>query len=118
MSREAEIRIVVQLDEQKIAQKIEWTATDTPFDGLRPCDAVSVSMWDPEDRSTLSFELWTNHLTVDEMNFFLLERLLKMADICRRATQDPETAKLLEDFSSQFEDQLEKSAREKGKNDA
>lgn len=118
MSREAEIRIIVHLDERKVAQKIEWEASDSPFDGARPCDAVSVSMWDPEERNTLSFDLWTNDLTVDEMNFFLLQRLMKMAETCRRSTQDPGITQLLEEFSKQFGDRLEETTQKKETSDA
>lgn len=111
MAREAEIRLKVKLDDQNVPVSMQWEATDAPEAGPKACDAVFFSLWDPGSRNTLSFDLWTSDMSIDEMNFFTLERLLKLAETHRRATNGSEVSKLIEEFCQRLTDKLEEMAK-------
>lgn len=111
MSREAEIRLTVKLDDKNIPVSLRWEATDAPEAGPKPCDAVFFSLWDPTARNTLSFDLWTADMSVDEMNFFTLERMLKLAETHRRATSGGEVSKLIEECCRRLTEKLEELAK-------
>lgn len=110
MSREAEIQLRIQLDDKSVPVSIQWRATDGPQE-YQACDAVLLSIWDPKARSTLSFDLWTSGLTVDEMNFFVLERLLKLAQTHRNSTNGSEISEMIREFSQRLAGKLEELAK-------
>lgn len=109
--REAEIRLTVKLDDKNVPISMEWEATDSPQETAKPCDAVFFSLWDPVARNTLSFDLWTSDMSIDEMNFFTLERMLKLAETHRRATNGGEVSKLIEEFCQRLTEKLEEIAK-------
>ncbi len=109
MGRSAVIRVDVRLDDQNVPEKIHWAASDGPDEG-RPAEALMFSVWDPDERNTLSIDLWTPRMTVDEMNFYVLQVLLKLAETYRKATSEEETAGLLDGFARQLTRQLEEQA--------
>ncbi len=113
--RRAEIRVLVELDEKKNPTGLRWEASDAAEPGLHTADAVMISIWDPEKRNTLSIDLWTPRMTVDEMNFYVLQVLLKMAETYRKATSNPPTADLLDGFARQLTEQLEREAADRRK---
>ncbi len=114
VGRSAVIKVDVQLDENSVPEQIHWTASDGPEKG-RPAEAMMFSVWDPEQRNTLSIDLWTPRMTVDEMNFYVLQVLLKMAETYRKATSNPPTADLLDGFARQLTEQLEREAADRRK---
>ncbi len=109
-SRQAEIRVQVGLDENRNPVDIRWEASDAAERGVHPAEAVMISIWDPEKRNTLSIDLWTSRMTIAEMDFFVLESLLKMAQTYRQATRNNEMADLLDGFANTLMKELEKRA--------
>ena len=110
MPREAEIRLKIQLDDKNVPASIDWRATDGP-EGFHPSAGVLLSLWDPKARNTLSFDLWTADLTIDEMNFFVLERLFKLAETHQKATGGQEIADSIRKFCGELTEKLEERAR-------
>ncbi len=110
MSRQAEINVKIELDERKLPATIQWRATDGAPD-FQAVDALLLSLWDPRSRTTLSFDLWTAEMTIDEMNFFVLERLFKLAETHRKATGSGEISKMIEDLCRVLTDKLETDAK-------
>lgn len=113
MAKVAEINLKVTLDETKTPVSIHWDATDAPERGEKSCDGLLLSIWDPQERNTLSFDLWTRKMTVDEMNFFVLERLLKLADTHRNATGQEEVAGMISRFGHRLAEKLEQLAKQR-----
>ena len=110
MGKSAEIRIGVELSDQSLPERIYWSADDAPFDGTKNCDALLLSIWDPEERNTLSIDLWTSDLTVSEMGFFVLQTLLKLAQTVEKATQNRELCESLRACADRITNELEKGA--------
>jgi len=107
MNKKSEIKIFVELDEQKMPVNIEWEATDAGFDGKKSAKTLMLSLWDEKENVTLGIDLWTKEMIVEEMNVHYHQMLFKMADTFERATLNKEAANLLRDFSSEFAKKLE-----------
>jgi gliding motility-associated protein GldC len=107
MNRKSEIKINVELDDNKMPVKIEWEATDAGFNGKKPAKTLMLSLWDEKENVTLGIDLWTKEMTVEEMNVHYHQMLFKMADTFERATLNTEAANLVRDFSSKFARKLE-----------
>ena len=106
MSREAEVRVRVQLGNNQIPERIQWSATDAPFSGEKDCQALILSIWDSTDADTLSIELWTEGLTTDEMGFFVLQTLMKLAETLKQATGRDDLSALIHDCSNDLAAEL------------
>ncbi len=106
MSKNSKINFSIELDENKMPEKIEWEATDAGFDGKKPCSTLMISLWDNEGKSTLGIDLWTKEMMVDDMNIHFYQIVTKMADTYLRATQNNEVSKMIEDFALQFAGKL------------
>ena len=106
MNKKSEIKIFVELDNQKMPVNIEWEATDAGFDGKKPAKTLMLSLWDEKENVTLGIDLWTKEMTVEEMSLHYHQMLFKMADTFERATLNTEAANLLKDFSSEFAKKL------------
>lgn len=109
MNINSEIILYVELDEKKVPVKIEWTATDSGFDGKRESKSMMLSLWDKNENATLGIDLWTKDMMVEDMNVYFHQTFLKMADTYRRATKNEEIAGIIENFSAEFADKLELS---------
>lgn len=104
----AEIRLQIELDENKVPETISWSAEDGGVDG-QPTKAVLLSVWDPEELETMRIDLWTKDMPVDQMKVFFFQTLHRMADTYQRATGDNELAGKLYEFSEYFGDRISNS---------
>jgi len=102
MERNAEINIKVTLNEKNFPQKIEWNATDSGFEGMKAADAMLLSFWDKDEKATLSIDLWTDEMFVEEMNSHYFQVLLKMADTLYNASKNAEIAEFIKKFAIDF----------------
>ena len=102
INKKSEIKITVELDDNKMPAKIEWEATNAGFDGKKSAKTLMLSLWDEKENVTLGIDLWTKEMTVDDMNAHYHQILLKMADTFERATRNTEAANMMRDFSSEF----------------
>lgn len=98
----SEINISLTLDENRMPEKIEWIASDSDMNDPKESKAMMLSFWDNEERQTLGIDLWTEKMMVDEMNIFIYQSIIKMADTYKRATQNAEAADILEKMASEF----------------
>ena len=81
------ISIDIHLDDNKVPEQINWTATDSTADMMQAAKAMMVAFWDAKDKSALRIDLWTKDLMVDEMADFYYQTFMGMADTFLRATQ-------------------------------
>jgi gliding motility-associated protein GldC len=98
----SEIKFFVKLDEERIPESIGWSATDSGVEGVKPCNATMMSIWDPKENTTLRIDLWTKEMLVDDMKRFFYENFMTMADTYLRATNDPESANDIRSFAEKF----------------
>jgi gliding motility-associated protein GldC len=106
MSKTSNISFKILLDDKKMPEKIEWQADDADFTGLKEAKTMMLSLWDKEDKVTLGIDLWTNDMLIDDMNLHFYQMILKLGETYRKSTSNPETAKMFDDFASQFADKI------------
>ena len=71
--KEGDIIINVETNENKIPQKIKWTATEANIDN-KECKAMFLALWDKEEKHALRMDLWTGEMMVDEMKMYSISR--------------------------------------------
>ena len=99
---ESEISVNVSLDTEKRPVGIRWSADNAGMETARDARAMLLAFWDKEEKSTMRIDLWTNEMTVEEMQFFFYEALASMADTYERATNDSENGADLRKFAREF----------------
>ena len=99
---ESSIQVKIQLDEQKIPQSIDWSATDSTAQEAQAARAMMLTFWDPTDKTALRIDLWTKDMMVDEMADFFYQHMMGMADTYLRATRLEEQANDMKEFARQF----------------
>jgi gliding motility-associated protein GldC len=73
---------------------------------MKESKTMMLSLWDKEDKVTLGIDLWTKEMLVDDMNLHFYQMILKLGDTYRKATSNPDTAKMFDTFASEFADKL------------
>jgi gliding motility-associated protein GldC len=102
----SEIKFLVELDENRVPEKLTWTAQDGGVQ-LEEAKAMLLSIWDGKAQETLRIDLWTKEMPVDEMKVFFHQTLVALADTYQRATQDEKMADTMRDFCEYFAEKLE-----------
>jgi gliding motility-associated protein GldC len=102
----SEIKFFVELDENKVPEKLSWTAQDG---GVQAEDAkaIMLSIWDSKAQESLRIDLWTKDMPVDEMKLFFHQTLVAMSDTFKRATDDEKMADTMKDFCDYFAEKLD-----------
>lgn len=106
MGRTSEIKITVQLDDDKMPVEIMWEATDAGFKGSKPAKTLMLSLWDENEKMTYSVDLWTKEMLLNNMNVHFHQMFLKMADTFEKATNNTNAANKIREFSKDFADEL------------
>ncbi|MDE3235044.1 MAG: gliding motility protein GldC [Bacteroidota bacterium] len=96
------ITIDVHLDNNKVPEQINWSATDSTADDMQRSKAMMLSFWDGVDKSALRIDLWTKDMMVDEMADFYYQTMMGMADAYDRATHNHELVNDLREFAKTF----------------
>ncbi len=103
--RNSKIEISVDLDENKIPEKISWSAEDGNIKN-KESKALFLSVWDSEKKESLRIDLWTKEMPLDEMKIFFHQTLVAMSDTFNRATQDEKMTSTMKDFCDYFAEKL------------
>tara|TARA_B100000963_G_scaffold52812_1_gene40892 strand:+ start:283 stop:627 length:345 start_codon:yes stop_codon:yes gene_type:complete len=104
--KQANINILVDLDENKIPEKLIWSAPDGGVKN-KISKAIFLSIWDHNNKESLSIDLWTKEMPVDEMNEFFYQSLLRMGETFYRATENKKIKDQLEKFFKSIENDLD-----------
>ena len=102
----SEIKINVQLDENRIPEKLSWAAVEGGVE-LEEAKAFMLSVWNSDEKSTKCIELWTKDMSMDEMKIFFHQTLLSMTETFQRATGDEKMSGTMQDFCDYFAEKLE-----------
>jgi gliding motility-associated protein GldC len=102
----SEIVLNIELDENRVPEKLNWTAKDGGIKN-EEAKAVMLSVWDSKKQESLRIDLWTKDMPVDEMKVFFHQTLVAMSDTFNRATQDERMTATMKDFCDYFEEKLE-----------
>lgn len=93
--RKSEINITVELDDNRIPEKIYWDATENPNEGINDTKAISLSVWDHYNKGLLGINLWTKDMPVDEMNHFSVDVVGNLAQMMKDANGNEDVINLL-----------------------
>ena len=104
----SEIKFNVELDENRIPEKLTWTAQDGGVE-QEEAKALMLSIWDSNAQETLRIDLWTKEMMVDEMADFYYQTLMTMADTFDRATHQTELVGEMKTFAKNFYTKFKKS---------
>lgn len=102
---QSEIKISVTLDDNKIPEKLSWTAPDGGINN-EATKALMLAVWDSAQKEALRIDLWTKDMPVDEMKMFFHQTLVSMSDTFMRATGDEKMTATMKDFAAYFADKL------------
>ncbi len=101
----SEITIKVDLDENKVPEKLRWSAPDGGIQDSAS-KAIFLSVWDEEDQTSLRMDLWTKEMPVDQMQVFVHQTLVGMRESYLRATNDTKMSAAFQDFCEFFAQEL------------
>jgi gliding motility-associated protein GldC len=102
----SKITLDVTLDENRVPEKINWTAQDGGITNAE-AKAMMLSVWDSAAQESLRIDLWTKDMPVDEMKVFFHQTLVEMSNTFNRATQDEKMTATMRDFCDYFAEKLE-----------
>ena len=102
----SEIKFNVELDENRVPEKLTWSAQDGGIDN-EEAKALLLSIWDSNAQKTLRIDLWTKDMPVDEMKQFFHQTLVAMADTFQRATADEKMSDTMRDFCDYFAEKMD-----------
>ena len=103
--KNSKIEISVDLDDNKIPEKIVWSAEDGNIKN-KESKALFLSVWDSNKKESLRIDLWTKEMPLDEMKIFFHQTLVAMSDTFNRATQDEKMTATMKDFCDYFAEKL------------
>ncbi len=112
----SEISFEIQLDNDRIPEKIFWDATENPNEGINETKAISISVWDHYHRGLLGINLWTKDMPVDEMNHFAVDMIGNLVQMIGDSTQDQKMIGILEDAGRQMTQHLNELAKQEQNN--
>nr|WP_315195896.1 gliding motility protein GldC [uncultured Flavobacterium sp.] len=102
----SEIKFLVELDENRVPEKLFWTAQDGGIE-LSESKAIMLNVWDHKTKESMRIDLWTKDMPVDEMKIFFHQTLVAMAETFKRATNDEKMSDTMLDFCDYFAEKLE-----------
>ncbi len=98
---------MVELDNEKVPQKIEWQAADGGVEKPTEAKAFMLSIWDGNENTALRIDLWTKKMMVDEMNDFFFQTMMTMADTYGRATNNGALVTEMKKFAQDMKTKME-----------
>ena len=106
VSNKSKIIIDVSLDENKVPEKLHWSAKDGGVENQQ-AKAMLLSVWDAKAKESMRIDLWTKDMPLDEMKIFFHQTLLTMADTFEKATGETNITEDLRDYCQHFAEKME-----------
>lgn len=97
----ASIRLFVDQADDTV-QRIRWEADESGQPGQQEARAMILALWDHVARSSLRIDLWTHDMSIDDMNDFVFQTLLSLADTYGRATNNTTLVGEMKLFAQEF----------------
>jgi gliding motility-associated protein GldC len=105
IKHKSEIKINVSLDENKVPEKLFWSADDGQISNMES-KALLLSVWDSMNKDTYKINLWTKEMPINEMKQFFHQTLVSMADTFEMATSDDKMSATMRDFCDYFAEKM------------
>ena len=103
-----EIKIKVGLNENNLPVDLKWSASANSSQGVKDCKAFNLGIWDPVINNSLSINLWTNSMTVDEMNMHYVHNLINLTKSYVDATKNPLAQNMMKTFCQNLMEETNK----------
>jgi gliding motility-associated protein GldC len=114
MDQVSEIRLAVRVDQGGV-QSIAWQADDAPEPGVHAAEAMILALWDGQRRNAMRIDLWTPQFSIDDMNDFVYQTLLSLADTYRKATGNDDLMLEMTTFARAFAERAAAHERRSGR---
>lgn len=105
IKHKSEIRIKVELDENRVPERLFWSADDGQITDMES-KALLLSVWDSSNKDTYKVNLWTKEMPINEMKQFFHQTLVSMADTFETATSDDKMSATMRDFCDYFAEKM------------
>lgn len=105
---QTKIGVDVVLDDNRVPQTINWSATESSADEPQKAKAMMINFWDGADKAALRIDLWTKEMMVDEMADFYFQTMMGMADSFGRSTGQAELVNDMKNFAQAFYQKFQK----------
>ena len=109
--KKSEINFTVDLDNNRIPEKIFWDATENPNEGINETRAIAISVYDHLQQGLLGINLWTKEMPVDEMKHFAVDIVGNVAQLVADATGDKKMIEILESTCRSLKRHLDEEAK-------
>ncbi len=106
--QKSEIKLVVELDDDQIPEKIMWEADEKDQPGLSETKSMSLSLWDHQTKNTMRIDLWSKDMPVDEMKRFYIDCLGGLAQSILNATGDEYMNREINSLCDRFIERIRK----------
>jgi len=107
----SEIKFEIELDNSRIPEKIEWSATDHNKGKREETKSISISVWDHTKLNTLRIDLWNKEMPVNEMKQFYIDSITGIAQSLLNATGDEFMANEIKGVCDKLSKHLENEVR-------
>ena len=108
--KKSDIHFDITLDENSVPEDITWNATDKPGDDDHT-KAISIAVWDDNEKNTMRLDLWTKDMPVPEMKKFYIDALGGMGQSILNATGDEQMSKEINDLCDKLGKTLEQELK-------
>lgn len=108
--RTSEITLRVDLDED-VVQGIRWQADEAEAPGEQRAEAMLLALWDAGTRQAMRIDLWSRAMTVHDMNDFVFQTLMTLADTYQTATGNSSLMAEIKIFASKFAERAAEEER-------
>lgn len=99
----SQIRLFVDQNDDTV-QRIRWEADEAQQPGQNEARAMILALWDHVARSSLRIDLWTHDMSIDDMNDFVFQTLVSLADTYGKATNNQALMGEMKIFARDFAD--------------
>lgn len=106
--KRSEISLTVDRSDDGI-ESIRWQADESPAPGEQAAGAMLLALWDADTRNAMRIDLWTKDMTVQEMNEFVFQTLMSLADSYQGATRNQALAAEMKLFAREFAERAVKA---------
>lgn len=93
---------------QDTVHRIRWEADEAQQPGVNEARAMILALWDHAARSSLRIDLWTHDMSIDDMNDFVFQTLVSLADTYGKATGNQALMGEMKIFARDFADRASK----------
>jgi len=104
--KKTDIVITVCLDNNRVPEKMSWSAKDGGVSN-QETKAFLFSSWDDVNQEAMKIDLWTKDMPVDQMNVFFHQTLVSLSQSYMKATNNEKMTDAFNQFCDYFAEKLE-----------